>query len=1160
MVPDFHSINIEKLPLSLVDDLTQLCNRRFIYNNMPQFITRDEASARKTFIFMIDVDNFKHTNDTFGHLVGDMVLMELARIMKKSVAENGIVARYAGDEFLILLPGQGEEQAHKIGEAILQGASEFKWSAKNKTFKGQGLSIGIAVYPDDNVSMIELINCADQALYAAKKSGKNKIFHYRSVSKEIKNSTIMQQRLLRPPLADRKEELDNIKEHYKIAESAKKHGILVEGESGIGKTRLLEEFASWIEKQNSFFLFCKLEQKEDSGPLAALTELLRLLAGSLGVDALRGVLAKLSPSELAEILSLYSPAKDLVKNASVKIEPERRAENLFSGLRKILVSAAGDKTLVLAVDDLHRANQVTLQFFSGLLGASDLAKFLFIGTYDKESGEKLNVLLTGNISTTVKIGPLVKDDINQLIVSIFPDIKLELKQVDNMFKVSKGNPLLLCEILKNLVEKGHIKYEDDVWKIKDIGIKDIPDSLSDAIKPALGDLDDETRELLSTMAVMGGKVELGILKDFSGFKEGYLMELLDRAIKAGIIKLPDSSYDSLSFRSESARKALADKVSVQKAGSIHHKLAGLIEQEYKDELPAQLDRLISHLDLAKEKERSLRYKNIGQKLNEEFFPPAVDRPVSVEEELEKPLSQASTKIVKDSVLALRAAIIGTLLYPIGNSMRVDLENKAYEMMLNILKNDPTLTISIIDGTVLVNGYAPKYLNIKDTIGFTLVSLMKDYGISSITFKRDLEREELACLLHYFANLEDESTQREGLVELLKKRGVSHIKIDQVRYEKLSKISKAIGAKGASRGTSSIIELPKDGLLDMSVEQYSDPKISGKLGLIAEALILGKNNEKVKNIVDKFSEDLNAANAEDRSAVAEGAVKLGESLLIYEKSDLLDTLIKAMLNRFDGAKQSKEFSKLCNGLQEMAVRLIDKRNFNQAGMIIDHFKAQAAVDSKRAPEQKKIVEDGLHKIAHPKVVEALISAFREKIKSDNPADITDFLGSLGEYSLDPMLNILTLQELHEKDPFELFVMRHSVAMILKQIGRPAIEALNRMLVTDKRSFVIKNIIEVFGYIGSKEFLPNLAPFIHADSIQVRMQCVGTLKKIGSIESLKILAEALKDTNEDIRQAASSAIAQLADESFIKELRPFLADKSTENIARITIQRIQITKKK
>src|SRR3989338_3517111 len=753
LMPNLHSVDTKKLALSLVDDLTQLCNRRFIYNNMPKIITQDETFAKNTSLFMIDIDNFKKINDTFGHLVGDKILMELARIMEKSVAGNGIVARYAGDEFLILFPGQEEDQAQRIGDAILRDASQFKWSTKDKIFTGQGLSIGIAAYPDDGASMTDLINCADQALYAAKKSGKNKIFHYKSVGAEIKNRTILRQMLLRPPLVNRKEELEILRQSYKkILERAKKQRVLVEGGHGIGKTRILEEFAGWTEKQNIFFLFCKLEQKEEGGPLAALAELLRVIANSADADKFGDVLAKLMPPELAEILYLYPAVKNLIKNAPFKTEPERRAVNLFSGLCKILVGITGEKTLVLAVDNLHYANQITLQFFSVLLGISNVTKSLFIAAYSKENiSEILKDFLAKYVFTTIKLKPFVKGDVAQLAGSIFPNIKPESKLIENMFKISKGNPLLLCEILKAIVENGHIQYENEQWKLKDVDVKDIPDSLSNAIEPVLGNLDDETREMLSTAAVMGGKIEFAMLGNCGGYNEGYLMELLDRAVNAGLIKSPDLNYDSLSFRTEAARKALADTVPLQKPDLIHQKLAELIGQHYKDGLPTQLDRLIHHLDLAKDKDSGLKYKNLSQKLNEEFSLPTkltdilekVEKQkeisVSIEELLEKPLSEASAKIVKDAILALRAAAAGTLLYPVGNNMRVDLENRAYETILKILKNDPTLTISNVEGKILVNGYAPKHIDVKDTIGFTLAGLMEDYGISSITFKSDIRK-------------------------------------------------------------------------------------------------------------------------------------------------------------------------------------------------------------------------------------------------------------------------------------------------------------------------------------------------------------------------------------------------------------------------------------
>ena len=1171
-MPGTRSINTKELPLSLIDDLTQLCNRRFIYNNMPKIIVQEGALAKKISLFMLDIDNFKKVNDTFGHLAGDKLLVGLVRMMEKHVADKGIIARYAGDEFLILLPEQDEKEAHEFGQAMLEDLAKFKWSAGNRHFIGQGVSMGIAVYPEDSASLTELINCADQALYAAKRAGKNKILLYKAVTGEIKNRLRLRQALLRPSLVDRKEELGDLKEQYeKFHKGTSRQGMLVEGESGIGKTRLLEEFAGWVRGKNVLFLFCKLEKKEEGGPLAALAELFRLVKNSVDADRLGDSLTKLTPPELAEILYLYPAAKKLVKSALYKIKPGKRASNLFSGLHKILVDIAGGDALILVVDDLDYANQIALQFFSTLLEAPGVSKFLFAGAYGKENeSEILNEFLSEHPFTTLKLRPLTIDEARQMVTSIFPGIKLAPKPVENIFKTCKGNPLLLCKILTALVEAGHIKYEDEQWSLEDVDIKDIPDSLESAAKSTLDTLDGETKEMLSTAAVMGEKVELDILKDLSGYNEGYLMELLDRATNAGLIKSPDLSYDSLSFQTESARKTLADMVPPQKANLIHQKLAELIKQYYKNELPTQLDRLIYHLDLAKDKDSSLKYKDLDQKVNSELSLPKrltdilekieeqKEAAVSIEELLEKPLSEASTKIIKDAILALRAATIGTLLYPVGNSTRVDLENKAYGIMLKIFKNDPTLTISSVEGKVLVNGYAPKHMDVKNAIGFTLASLMEDYGINSITFKRDLSMEEFKAFLYYIANPEEEIRQHEKLASLLEKKGVSNIKIDQVRYEKLSDLTKkAIGAKSIKGEGPLVSGLTKDNLLYMPVERYTDPDTLGKIGLIAEALLLSKNDGKMKELINKFSGDLNAVAAGDESAVTEGAIQLSESLLAYEKFSLLEPLVKALLNRVNNVQQTKEFTQLCEGLQTIAVRMIERKDFDEAGLIINRLKEQAAADSPRTQEQKNIAEAELHKIAHPEIIESLITAFKKKLKSNDYADITDVLEALGEYALTPMLNFLTQEEIDKKDPFDLYVMRHSVAMILKKIGQPAKDALKNMLM-DRRPYVVKNVIETLSDIGSEEFVPLLASFMRAASPQIRMQCVIALRKIGTAESLKSLTEGLKDEDEDIKQAAGLAIIKLADQSFIKELEPLLSDESTKNIARKIIQKLQAKK--
>ena len=177
MASDLRNIDIEKLPLSLVDDLTQLCNRRFIYNNMPKIIAQDEASAQKTSLFMIDVDNFKNFNDTHGHLKGDEALRNIAAILKAKSRKCDVVARYGGEEFVIIMPDTSKDNAKLFVERLrIEVERYYAEDAKVTPDKRTTMSAGIATYPEDSVTKDDLISMADTALYQAKNGGKNRVY------------------------------------------------------------------------------------------------------------------------------------------------------------------------------------------------------------------------------------------------------------------------------------------------------------------------------------------------------------------------------------------------------------------------------------------------------------------------------------------------------------------------------------------------------------------------------------------------------------------------------------------------------------------------------------------------------------------------------------------------------------------------------------------------------------------------------------------------------------------------------------------------------------------------------------------------------------------------------------------------------------------------
>tara|TARA_R110002050_G_scaffold779_7_gene5485 strand:- start:614 stop:1540 length:927 start_codon:yes stop_codon:yes gene_type:complete len=167
--------NEELKELSSKDPLTQLYNRRYFTESA---ITMQSLSIRNNHhisIIILDVDNFKNINDTYGHSVGDKVIVSLSRILENNCRKSDIVARFGGEEFVILLYNTSLSFAQSVAENIRQNVEDYSVEVKTGKFSFT-LSLGVAQFEAQLDKDIEsTINRADKALYNAKESGKNKV-------------------------------------------------------------------------------------------------------------------------------------------------------------------------------------------------------------------------------------------------------------------------------------------------------------------------------------------------------------------------------------------------------------------------------------------------------------------------------------------------------------------------------------------------------------------------------------------------------------------------------------------------------------------------------------------------------------------------------------------------------------------------------------------------------------------------------------------------------------------------------------------------------------------------------------------------------------------------------------------------------------------------
>ena len=171
---EIEAMKEEALFLSYTDDLTGIYNHRFFIQQLTLEVERQKRYASPLALLMIDIDYFKHYNDTNGHLAGDQVLKAIAILIQRGVRQSDIVARYGGEEFTAILINAGREKALEIAERVRRNVADTRIPNEGaQPNRNLTVSVGVATYSSSISTLTDLIREADHALYRAKKAGRN---------------------------------------------------------------------------------------------------------------------------------------------------------------------------------------------------------------------------------------------------------------------------------------------------------------------------------------------------------------------------------------------------------------------------------------------------------------------------------------------------------------------------------------------------------------------------------------------------------------------------------------------------------------------------------------------------------------------------------------------------------------------------------------------------------------------------------------------------------------------------------------------------------------------------------------------------------------------------------------------------------------------------
>jgi len=180
-------LHAEVQKLAITDALTGLYNRRGLFELGRHEVERTRRFGHPLSAIWIDVDNFKHINDTFGHAAGDQLLSKMGQVLRNSFRGTVFVARWGGDEFVVMLP-EADHTGAEMAAAKLISALKAEQLKFGSEVMQMSASIGIALLPGDTDNVDELMRFADRAMYAAKRAGGNRWYRHGRVPPEDANA------------------------------------------------------------------------------------------------------------------------------------------------------------------------------------------------------------------------------------------------------------------------------------------------------------------------------------------------------------------------------------------------------------------------------------------------------------------------------------------------------------------------------------------------------------------------------------------------------------------------------------------------------------------------------------------------------------------------------------------------------------------------------------------------------------------------------------------------------------------------------------------------------------------------------------------------------------------------------------------------------------
>ena len=559
--------------IDALDDLTGLPLRRAFRDTAERTLAARRTTGRPVSLLVIDVDHFKLVNDNLGHLQGDDVLRGVADQIRANTRPVDYPARYAGDEFVVLLPGTRLDEARVIAERVRSAIARTIFPRRDGPGAVQvTLSIGVATMPQTGGGLEVLFAAADAALYEAKRAGRNAVSAGSTEGDRRRD-------LLLECFVGRTAERARLRELLDGAARGHPHVIAVCGEAGAGKSTLVKQLAPDVGVRAGTLITGRCIEADVQAPYAPWVDVV------LGV--LRtGVVPKHPWRELARLVP------ELAGNADAAPRETGSPHALLEELELFLRLASESRPLVVVLDDMQWADVATWNALEHLISRLDRQRLLVCLTIRTEdldtAGNARRGRLTRSTSySELALGRLTDADLAQWLRTALGGQDPIPALLAYLIAQSEGNSFFALQTLRALSEDERLTFADGVWTFDAVTETALPRAIHDLLARRVARLDRRRRDVLAVAAVLGREFDPETLVVACEGDEDAVLDALDAGIESAVLVPSELSPTAVAFAHTLLTRVLQEGINPLRLRRIHERVGRALEARGKH-APAQV--------------------------------------------------------------------------------------------------------------------------------------------------------------------------------------------------------------------------------------------------------------------------------------------------------------------------------------------------------------------------------------------------------------------------------------------------------------------------------------------------------------------------------------------------------------------------------------------